>query len=504
MKKLSWLSLLLCMVMLMQLLWLPTFATESETTAETEAETLPVMDESASLAVPEVAFGTASVTNGCRTLEAQMALGGNDLLLDTAQAAFVYELNTGTLLYSLNPDTVLSPGALTKILTAIVALENCSLDERVLVSTASHSSLPVGARNSKLKQDEELSMKDLLHCMILDLSNDAALAIAEHVSGSESEFVKLMNAKAVAIGCTNTVFTNCHGIDSAGQYSTARDLTRIVQYSIKNPTFKELFGTTGYTVPATNKTEKERSLTTLNYLLEQLNVTKFIDHDVTGGVATYTTSSGASLVCTAEKNGLSLIIVVLGCERIYTSRGIVDTYGNYEESWDLLAYSFDNFKICRLVHDGQSMRQFTVANGENEVVGMTTTAMDAVLPINARLDNLILKYNVANGGLTAPIEEGQMISTMQIWYRSSCIAETELYAMSAVRSVEDLELEIQGATRDDSDMNFLSILGTVALIVIVPFGVYLIINHIRRTVARNRRRRRRRERRRSSRYDGLE
>lgn len=504
MKKMSCLSLVLCLALLLQILCIPAFATEAEDPAdETVGETLPVMDEGSGVLVPEVTFGTASITNGCRTMEAQMALGGNDLILDTAQAAFVYELNTGTLLYSLNPDLVVSPGALTKILTAIVALENSYLDEQVTVSTASHSTLPAGARNSGLKHGEVLPMDDLLHCLIMDLSNDAALAIAEHISGSEAAFVTLMNEKANELGCTNTVFTNCHGIDSAGQYSTARDLTRIIQYAMKNSYFSELFGTTEYVVPATNKSEN-RELTTLNYLLEQLNVTKFIDENVTGGIATYTTSSGASLACTAEKNGMSLIIVILGCERVYTSRGIVDRYGNYEEVWDLLAYSFDNFKICRLLHDGQAMKQFTVANGENQVVGQTTTAMDAILPIKATYKNLILKYAVTNGGLTAPIAEGDVISTLQIWYRNSCIAETELYAMSSVRALDQVELEIQGATRDDSDMNFLSILGTLALIVLVPFTIYLIVNHTRRIIARNRRRRRRRERRRSNRYDGLE
>ena len=504
MKKMSWLSLVLCLALLLQIFCVPAFATETEEpTGETVGETLPVMDDGAGVLVPEVSFGTASITNGCRTLEAQMPLGGNDLLLDTAQAAFVYELNTGTVLYSLNPDVVLSPGALTKIITAVVALERCALDEQVIVSTANHSTLPAGARNSGLKHGEVLSIDDLLHCLIMDLSNDAALAIAEHIAGSEAGFVTLMNDKANELGCTNTVFTNCHGIDSEGQYSTARDLTRIIQYALKSSYFKELFGISTYTVPATNKSDA-RELTTLNYLLEQLNVTKFIDEDVTGGIATYTTSSGASLACTAEDNGLSLIIVILGCERIYTSRGIVDRYGNYEEVWDLLAYSFDNFKICRLLHDGQSMKQFTVANGENQVVGQTTTAMDAILPIKATYKNLILKYAVTNGGLTAPIEEGEVISTLQIWYRNSCIAETELHAMSSVRALDKVELEIRSATRDDSDLNFLSILGTLALIVVALFGTYLIVNHARRVIARNRRRRRRRERRRSSRYDGLE
>lgn len=498
MKKLSWLCLALCMVLMMQLICIPAVAAEMET----EQATLPVMDEIISGLVPEVTFGTASVNNGCRTLEGQVPLGGNDLILNTAKAAFVYEMNTGTVLYSLNPDHVLSPGALTKMLTAIVAIENSKMEERVTVSTASHSTLPPGARNSRLKHGEVLSMGDLLHCLILDLSNDAALAIAEHIAGTEGDFVKLMNDKANELGCTNTVFTNCHGIDSDGQYSTARDLTRIIQYAVKNPKFVELFGTENYTVAATEKSE-ERDLTTLNYLLEQRNVTKFIDDRVTGGVATYTSSSGASLACTATEKDLSLAIVILGCERVYTPRGIVSTYGNYEEVWDLLAYCFDSFKVCRLLHDGQSMRQFTVANGENEVVGQTTTGMDAVLPINAKLNNLILKYSVSGGGLTAPIQQGQMICTLQIWYRSSCIAETELYAMSSVRALDQLDLEIQGATRDDSNLNILSILGIVCLVVLVPLTVYLVINNVRRIVARNRRRRRRASQRRSRRHDGL-
>lgn len=506
MKKISCLSLVICFVLL-QLLSIPAFATdtETETVGETETqpeETLPVIDDAAAANVPDVAFGTASVTNGCRTLDGQISLGASDLVLDTAQAAFVYEMNTGTVIYSYNPDTMLYPGALAKILTAIVALENSDLSEQVTVSTANHSTLPLGARNSALKNGEVLSVGDLLHCMIMDLSNDAALAIAEHIAGNESNFVTLMNDKAKELGCTNTVFTSCHGVDQGGQYTTARDMARIIQYAVKNADFCEIFGATEYIVAATNRSEK-RELTTLNYLLGQLNVTKYVDDRVTGGLATYTSSSGASLACTAEDNGMSLIIVVMGCKRVYTSSGKIDTYGNYEEVWDLLAYCFDDFRICRLIQDGQSMSQFTVANGENHVVGQTTTAMDAILPVNATYKNLIMKYNVTGGGLTAPVAQGQEVSTLQVWYRNSCIAETKLYAMSSVRSVDNLDLQIQGATRDDSDMKIWSFLGIVFLIIFVPMVIYLVVNNVRRAIARNRRRRRRRSRRRSRRNDGL-
>lgn len=484
MKKNSCLIWVLCLVLLLQMLCVPVFATET-------VDDAPVTNGT---------YGTNSVLNGCRTLDGMVPLGGSDRMLDTAQAAFVYEQNTGTVLYAYNPDTSMSPGALTKILTAIVAIENGNLSDVVTISTANYSSLPDGALNSKLKNGEMITLKDLLYCLIMGMANDAAISIAEHIAGSQDQFVLMMNELAKSIGCTGTIFTNCHGIDSAGQYTTARDLARIINYATRNDTFCEIFGTQSYSIGSTNKSES-RSLTTLNYLLEQTNVTKYIYQEVTGGVATYTSSSGASLACTAEDNGLSLIVVLLGCQRKFNSSSswVVESYGNFEEAWDLLDFALDNYKVCRLIHEGQSMSQFTVAGGENHVVGQTVTGMDAVLPNDATLDTLILKYSVEGGGLTAPIVQGQKIATMQISYRNSCIAETELYAMSSVRSLADSELDIQSnATRDDSNFSdVLSFIGVVCLIILVPLAIYLVYNNVRRAIARNRRRRRRRSRRRS-------
>ena len=210
-------------------------------------------------------------------------------------------------------------------------------------------------------------------------------------------------------------------------------------------------------------------------------------------------SSGAHIVATAEKNGLSLICVVLGGTRTYTDRGTVTYYGNFEEIMELLDFGFDGYKVCRLLHDGQSMSQFTVAGGENQVVGQSHASMDAVLPAEAKLDNLILKYSVIGGGLTAPIKMDQQIATLQIWYRTSCIAETELYAMSSVRATSDSALDIQSkASRDDSNLkDILSFLGVVCLIILVPLVIYLFVNNLRRSLARKRRRKRRMSRRRS-------
>lgn len=491
MKKLSALSLLLCLVLMLQMLCLPVLAAENTGPTENEA-TQP--EEVVKLPVPDVPFGGAVISHGCRTLDGQVPLGGDEKLLETAQAVFVYEKTTGSIIYNYNEDTTMYPGALAKILTAIVAIENAELTDQVTISTASYTTI-AGTRNCSLKHGEVMTLDDLLHCMIMNLANDAAVSIAEYVAGNEAAFVKLMNDKAQAIGCTDTVFLNCHGLDTPGQYTTARDMARIVQYAMKNITFRDLFGCRSYTVPETNRSEK-RDLIPLNYLLEGTAVEKFRYDGVTGGLGTYASGSGASIVCTAEKDGMSLICVLLGAKRTYVGSG-VKYYGNYEEIWDLLDYSLEKFKICRLLHNGQSMNQFSVANGENQVVGMTTTDMDAILPADVNLEDLTIKYSVTDGGLTAPVEKGQQVSTLQIWCRNSCVAESELYAMSAVRSVDEVELKIQNkASRDDSNMaGFLSFAGVVFLVMIGLGILYIVIRNIRYSIARKRRRRRKNSRR---------
>ncbi len=499
MKKLSAVSLFLCLILLGQLLFVPVMATETDAVTETAPETLPSAEGETA---PVAEYGTATVLSGCRTINAQMPLAGSARMLETAVSVFAYERNTGTLVYAYNPDQELQPGTFTKIVAAIVALENGNLEDKVTVNSLSYKSLPAGATTAKpyLKEGEELTLKDLLHLMVLTWANDAAITVAEHISGTQEAFVQKMNEWVIRAGCTNTKFSDCHGLGSLDQRTTARDMARIVEAATKNADFRELFGVNEYKVPRTNKTDEERSLKALNYLKEETYMPDLVYKGVTGGIAHYSESSGASIVCTAEKKGMSYTVVIMGSKRTFEENGWrVISYGNYEEAWTMLDYVFDNYKICRLLHDGQSMTQFNVAGGENDVVAQSHASMDAILPINAKLDNLIMKYSVVGGGLKAPVQNDQKIGNLQIWYRTSCIAETELYAMSSVRSAEKSNVKIRSvATRDDSNLSgFLSFIGIVCLVILVPFVLYLVINHMRRIIARNRRRRRRASRRRS-------
>lgn len=491
MKKISALCLVLALLMVFQCACIPAYATETE-------EPTAAVEPTTGASTDSLTYGSAPVNTGCRTMEAQAPIGNGELILDTAVSAFIYERNTDTVIYSSNPDATVLPGAFAKLVTAMVAIENGDLDEEITVSSSNFKGIS-GSTNAKLKEGEVLTLRDLLNLMILEWANDATVTIAAHIAGSQEVFVTMMNDWVRKAGCVSTVFTNCHGLGTSTQTTTARDMARIVNEAAKNPTFVELFGATSYTVEETNKSE-ERKLKCLNYLMEQTIVPKYNFEGVTGGFAHYDTSSGASLVCTAEKNGLSLVVVVFGCERQFASNGwTVTSYGNYEEAWDMLEFAFDNYKVCRLLHDGQSMTQFTVSGGENDVVAQSHTSMDAVLPKDAKLDNLILKYSVTGGGLTAPIQTDQKVATMQVWYRTSCIAETDLYAMSSVRATADSQLDIHStASRDDSNLSgVLSFIGIVFLVLVALVAVYLFVNNLRRTIARNRRRRRRKSRRRS-------
>ena len=493
MKKIS--TLLLCLLLTVQMLLVPAHATEPQ--EPTIAPALPgqVLNDGM-----EFDNGLVTIMNGCRTLDAQVPLGTDARMLESAVSAFAYERNTGTVVYAYNPDMKLQPGTLTKIVASIVAIEEGNLDDEVKVSSRNYRYLPPQAKNAKLKEGEVLTLRDLLYCMFLEWANDAAVTIAEHVCPDQETFVKKMNQWVQRVGCTNTQFADCHGLGSENQSTTARDMARIVEEAMKNPDFRELFTAKSYTVPATERSDK-RDLKSLNYLIEQTIVPKYNYKGATGGIAHYTEQSGASLVCTAERSGMSYIVIVMGCQRQFNAEKswVVERYGNYEEAWDLLNYSFDNYKICRLLHEGQSMIQFPVMGGENQVVAQTHTSQDAILPINAKLDNLILKYAVENNGLTAPIDKDEKIASLQIWYRTSCIADTELFAMSQVRSLEDLDMDIQGAaTRDDSNWGqFLKFVGIVCLVILVPLVIYLVVNNMRRVMARKRRRRRKQQRRRS-------
>lgn len=491
MKKIKFLNLILAVLLLTQCLCLPVCATE--VTGETE----PTFSTDIT-AIPDVEYGSASISHGCRTINGATPMGGSDRILETAQAAFVYEANTQTVIYSYNPDTPLLPGSLTKIMTALLAIENLDLDQTIVCSTRWNKSIPSSSINAKIKEEEELTVRDLLYMVVVQGANDAALILANAVAPNEASFVEMMNQRAKRIGCTNTVFTNCHGLVDTTQYTTARDMAKITLEAILNPTFKEMFGASDHEVAPTNRTEKGRSLLSGNYLMHEKIVSKFYDKRVKGGVVTYAGNSGAGISCIAEDEGMSLIIVLMGATRLFNQNGNASYYGNLEETFDLVRMAFNNYRVCRLLYPGQMLDQFSVLGGDCAVTGKVDVAIDTVVPAKIQQKNLIFRYQVAGGGLNAPVSRDQEIGTVQVWYGTSCVTETQMYAANPVRKDMDSGLTIRDATKDDSNVTgFLIFVGVVILIILVPFTLYVLINRLRFRLRQAKRRRRRASRRRS-------
>lgn len=500
MKKIRWLSCFLALVLMFQGVCLPVLAEET-TVPTTQGETEPEAQDSVVSKVNKN-FGTVSIQNGCRTINGQVPLGGSERKLDTAQAAFLYEANTQTVLYAYNADNQLHPGTLTKMVTALVAIEHCdNLNEQVTISTLSYAkSLPAGAQNAKLKEGEHMSVKDLLYLVLLAQANDAAISLAEHIAGTEQAFLDLMNQRVQEMGCTNTIFANVHGQHNNPSVSTARDLAKIMVEAMKNDIFVQITQATNYDVPATDRSDVRKLLNT-NYMISDNVLQDFYDKHVTGGLAAYDPNNGigAGLITTWENEGMQLVGVVLGCLRVFQdgNNWKPEVYGNFNEMTDLLKFGYEKYKVNQILYPDMTLKQFPVSGGECNVVGVTQDEYPSAVPISASMDNLVFRYYVKD--LKAPIAAGEKIGTAEIWYRDSCMAETEMFAMGpvTVAGKNGVTIHATAARSDREASGFLSILGTICVIILGLVVLYLVFNAYMRSRMRARRRRRREARRRA-------
>jgi hypothetical protein len=171
--------------------------------------------------------------------------------------------------------------------------------------------------------------------------------------------------------------------------------------------------------------------------------------------------------------------------------------------FDLLDFAFNGFRISRVLYPDMALTQFPVNGGECDVVGYPDISVNSVMPIDCTLDNLILRYSVEGGGINAPVAKDQKIATVQVWYRTSCVTESQVFAMNSVHSNVNSGVTINSvASRDDSNIwNFFRSLGMVLLTLVGLFAVYLVIYNFRRIRGERRKARRRAARRRSRRYE---
>lgn len=508
MKKISLIFLALCLCLGACLMPMMASATALQDTTAPADTTVPE-ETTASPATPVVqgsaiTEGDASVTHGAASLAGQKPLGGSIKRLETAKAALLYELNTGTLLYTWNPDARMHPASLVKVMTAMVALEEGSLADPVTITSAMLSQLTSLDLFTNFKEGEQLTLGDLVHSCMVTSSNAASALIAIHISGSEASFVSKMNARAKELGCTDTNFVNSHGIPHDSQYTTARDMARILEAALQSEEFRQVFGAETYTIPATNLSE-EKELVTTNYFLTKRGISKFYDSRVTGGKSGAASTQDRSIVFTAQSGELNLLGVVMGAEGETGADGsTLRHHGSFEEATVLMNYGFDSFTTAQILFSGKSLAQFQVENSANDIVGRPVSSVSSALPAGTTLEHLSWQY-VLDDSLTAPVKKGDVIGAIQVWCGDVCVAQSEMVSMNGARLTDAMQAESDrlAANEDEKDNDgftqFLMVIGILLGAALVLGALLMILVWTRAAIAQSRSRTRSRRRRQSRR-----
>lgn len=393
----------------------------------------------------EVTDPVAIAPSSSYSTDAKIGMLGGEELIDNAEAVFLYETNSDTLMYAWNPDEEMIPSSLVKIMTALLAVESGRMSDAVTVKQSVLDTIPKDAVSAKLVADEVITLEDLVYCMMVGSANDAAAMIAEHLGGNQAGFVQMMNDRASEIGCTGTVFTNAHGIQDDTQRTTARDVAKILDVALENEEFEKVFGMVYYVVEATNKSE-ERNMLTGNYMITQDkdDVTIYYDPRVTGGRTGVNNDGKRCLASVSESNGMKLICVVMGSQSTYHEESMaVKSFGGYNETRELLDIGYGGYKTSQVLYEGQVLLQREVLNGSGTVSLGSGASVSAVLPENVTKELLTYRFSDLDKDIVAPVEKGAQISNVEVWYGGLCVAKADVYAMNSVAEASPLIMETE-------------------------------------------------------------
>lgn len=366
------------------------------------------------------------------------AEGNTDLGLN-AKSAILMEESTGNILYESNPDERLPIASVTKVMTMLLIMEavdsgKISLDDMV---TVSENAMSYGGSTMFLETGEQLTVNDMLKGIAVASANDGCVAMAEHLAGSESAFVDMMNEKAKKLGMENTHFMNTNGLDEDDHYSSARDVAIMSRELMKHET---IFNYTSIWMD-----------TLRGGKFQLANTNKLIRfYDGANGLKTGSTSKAlCCLSAAAKRNDMQLIAVVLGAptsaERFASAKSLLD-------------YGFANYAVNTQITAGDEVQKIAVEKGVDKEVGVVAGDSCSTLVKKGQEDNITKEIKI-DETITAPIEAGQKIGTMTISRDSEVIADIDLNASSAVEKkgigliIKDFFATIFFGSNNDTEEN---------------------------------------------------
>lgn len=342
-----------------------------------------------------------------------------------SSSCLLMDAKSGKILYAKNAYNKMYPASTTKLMTAILALENCEITDVATVSHNAIYSIPVGYSHANLKEGEQLTIEQLLNVLLIPSANDAAIVIAEHISGSTDEFAKLMNEKAKELGCKNTNFVNPNGIHDKNHYSCAYDLALIGQYAMKFSDIMRIAMVKQYTLPVTNKYNKtDRIFNATNALINNESMNKNYYPYATGLKTGYTDAAGSCIVSTAKKDNMELIVVIL------KSNSIAERYQDCKTLFD---YAFNNYSCLSLQSSGNIVKTIEISNGTKETKQLNISVKDditALLPSNIKKEDLEPTIEL-DSDLKAPIATNKVIGKISYTIDNE-VYSSDLVAASSV------------------------------------------------------------------------
>lgn len=398
-----------------------------------------------------------------------------------AKAAILIDASDGHAIYEKNADTKEYPASLTKLMTALLAVENISdLSEVITANESAFDGLSDAGSTVGIKAGEKMSADNLLICLLVASANEAANIIAERVSGSVSAFVELMNKRAGELGLTGTHFENTNGLHDDNHYTTARDMAKIAIEVRKNKRLCEICAMDKATIPATNMSE-ERFFYTTNSLISQYKELGY-KYSLADGMKTgSTTPAGYCLVASALYKEQRLISVVLGCKKDEKT----GKKGSFTESKKLLIWGFENFKKAVLISASKPVCEVHVdsAKERDYVVAHITEDYSVLMPKDYDESLIELVPNAAQT-LEAPINKGDEIGSVTVKYDGKEYTTLSLVAADDVK--RSIPLYVVNHIK--------KILRSPIAIAVIILAVILIIGYIIFVIRYNKKKRRHRRR----------
>ncbi len=387
------------------------------------------------------------------------------------ESAILVDVDTGTILYEKNIHEELYPASTTKIMTALLTIENTSMDEIV---TFSHDAIfNVDSDSSRIGIDvgEQLTVEQCLYGLLLGSANEVAYALAEHIGGSLSGFVDMMNSRAKSLGCENTHFINANGLPDKDHYTSAYDLSLIARECFKNEAFANISGTRSYTIPATNIQSQERPLDNHHLMIHGF---RYEYDGFVGGKTGYTTEARQTLVSCAERNGVRLICIIMKEES-------PDQFLDTQKLFDYGFESFDRFNI-KENETRYTMNSSTFFNTNIDIMGSSKPTLTlnengyVILPKNAVFEDATVQINYSE-------DSGSSVATLDYYYSDNHVGSTTLdYALDSESTFEFANIvrnsdksEIPKSLKKDKKVVFINIKLIIIIISIILVAILLFI-----------------------------